>query len=380
MVSKNKKTIALCMIVKDEAHVILRALDSVKAYVDYYCICDTGSTDNTIELVQNYLKEHNLEGKVHKHKWVDFSHNRNLSIEACEGICEYQMTLDADEVIIERDSMQKPLFDKKVMELEDLTGDLIHIHAFLTNTDYMRTQIWRDSKGFRWVGVCHEYLHSPQNHTNQTLKFAANYPRQEGARSQNPDKFLNDAKLFEKALKTDPKNSRSWFYLGQSYADGHKPIKAIDAMKEVIACTKWDEEKFMATLRIARYKQRLGGGISSDVVAWLLKAFNLRPTRLEPLYDLIRNYRISNQWVLGEMLCDRALTISYPPRDILFVERSLYTWSLLDEASIIYYYTGRYEESYDLCLRLLDSPDTPKSEFLRIETNRDFSKNKILSY
>ena len=181
-------------------------------------------------------------------------------------------------------------------------------------------------------------------------------------------------------LKTDPKNSRSWFYLGQSYADGHKPIKAIDAMKEVIACTKWDEEKFMATLRIARYKQRLGGGISSDVVAWLLKAFNLRPTRLEPLYDLIRNYRISNQWVLGEMLCDRALTISYPPRDILFVERSLYTWSLLDEASIIYYYTGRYEESYDLCLRLLDSPDTPKSEFPRIKTNRDFSKNKILSY
>ena len=40
-----KPTITLCMIVKDETHVIERCLRSVAPFVDRYDITDTGSTD-----------------------------------------------------------------------------------------------------------------------------------------------------------------------------------------------------------------------------------------------------------------------------------------------------------------------------------------------
>ena len=40
------------MIVKNESRVILRLLESVRLIVDSYCICDTGSTDNTIEIIK----------------------------------------------------------------------------------------------------------------------------------------------------------------------------------------------------------------------------------------------------------------------------------------------------------------------------------------
>ena len=40
-----RATIALVMIVKDEAHVVTEAFDSVLEFIDTWCIVDTGSTD-----------------------------------------------------------------------------------------------------------------------------------------------------------------------------------------------------------------------------------------------------------------------------------------------------------------------------------------------
>ena len=52
---KNMKTINLCMIVKDEAHVIERCFDSVRPLIDEILIVDTGSTDDTVSVINNYL-------------------------------------------------------------------------------------------------------------------------------------------------------------------------------------------------------------------------------------------------------------------------------------------------------------------------------------
>lgn len=44
--------IGLCIIVKNESEVIERCLRSSLQYMDTYCIVDTGSTDNTIEIIK----------------------------------------------------------------------------------------------------------------------------------------------------------------------------------------------------------------------------------------------------------------------------------------------------------------------------------------
>ena len=51
------KTLAACMIVKNEAHCIIRCLESIKPYINYWVICDTGSTDGTQNVIKEYLKE-----------------------------------------------------------------------------------------------------------------------------------------------------------------------------------------------------------------------------------------------------------------------------------------------------------------------------------
>ena len=60
-------TICLNMIVKDEAHVIRRCLDSVRPLIDTWCILDTGSSDGSQELIRQHLRD--LPGQLRQSAW-----------------------------------------------------------------------------------------------------------------------------------------------------------------------------------------------------------------------------------------------------------------------------------------------------------------------
>ena len=42
---------------KNEEHVIIDTLNSVYKHIDYWVICDTGSTDNTCKLIIDFFTE-----------------------------------------------------------------------------------------------------------------------------------------------------------------------------------------------------------------------------------------------------------------------------------------------------------------------------------
>jgi glycosyltransferase involved in cell wall biosynthesis len=88
-------TLCLNMIVKNESVIIKRLLDSVINIIDTYCICDTGSTDNTIEIISQYFTEKNIKGKIVQEPFKNFEYNRNFALEACKGLSDYILLLDA---------------------------------------------------------------------------------------------------------------------------------------------------------------------------------------------------------------------------------------------------------------------------------------------
>ena len=74
------KTIGLCMIVKNEAHVIERCLESVKRLLDYVLIVDTGSDDGTPQVIYNWLNSNNIKGEVVIEPWKNFAYNRTFAL------------------------------------------------------------------------------------------------------------------------------------------------------------------------------------------------------------------------------------------------------------------------------------------------------------
>ena len=64
LTEKKAPTICLNMIVKNESKIIFRLLETVLPIIDTYCICDTGSTDMTKELIKEFFDVRCIEGKV----------------------------------------------------------------------------------------------------------------------------------------------------------------------------------------------------------------------------------------------------------------------------------------------------------------------------
>ena len=69
--------LVLILMVKNESKILQRCLEAVEGIVDAFCICDTGSTDNTCEIARSFLETH--KGCLTETVWKDFGHNRTLS-------------------------------------------------------------------------------------------------------------------------------------------------------------------------------------------------------------------------------------------------------------------------------------------------------------
>ena len=141
------KTICLCMIVKNESKIIERAINSVKHLIDYWVIVDTGSSDNTKDLIYSALN--GIPGELHDREWINFGHNRTESMHLSKDKSDYILLLDADETLIDEG------FNK-----DSLTEDS-YLIRFVGDNDYAKEKIVKSGLDWKWVGVTHEYLDSP---------------------------------------------------------------------------------------------------------------------------------------------------------------------------------------------------------------------------
>ena len=151
--------ICLNMIVKNESQVIIRLLSSVITIIDTYCICDTGSTDNTIELIKNFFEEHDIEGKIIQEPFKDFGYNRSFALKAAAGMSDYAILLDADMIL------EIKQFDKSILS----QADAFCLLQGSVDVYYQNMRIVRNNNTFTYLGVTHEYVSTPPDNHNVNI-------------------------------------------------------------------------------------------------------------------------------------------------------------------------------------------------------------------
>src|SRR5512144_2185854 len=92
-----RPTICLNMIVKNEAPVIRRCLDSVRRFIDCWVIVDTGSTDGTQDIIRECFAD--IPGELHERPWRDFAHNRTEALALARPHGDYVLIIDADDAL-----------------------------------------------------------------------------------------------------------------------------------------------------------------------------------------------------------------------------------------------------------------------------------------
>jgi glycosyltransferase involved in cell wall biosynthesis len=365
-----KKTICLNMIVKNENKIIKRCLDSVKNWIDYWVIVDTGSTDGTQETIREYMQ--NIPGELHEYPWVDFAHNRNQALAIAKNKADYLLFIDADEQLIFSPDFKMTDLDK------DCYFFLIHQ---LDEINYFRESLIRSSLHWKWNGPVHEMLSCPEETTYEMLRGVTNLSiTEDGHRFQNPNKYLEDAAVLEKALLTEPENSRYIFYTALSYGNARHYEEALKWHKKRTAIEDSEQEVFYSLLSIGKIQENLPTD-PEEFIRSYTTAYLYRPSRAEPLYFLANYYIRTGNHLLGYLTSKMGLTI-LPTTDIIFVQHAVYDTGLLLQFADCAYALKKYDETFEAYQKLLQnqklSEEMHKLIYKNLEILKSAKKNQIL--
>lgn len=360
------KKICLNMIVKNEAHIIRETFDNILKYVpiDYWVISDTGSTDNTKELITTYFKEKNIDGELVEHGWQDFGYNRTKALETAYNKSDYLFIFDADDKIT--GNLKLPFV---------LNENMYHLQFGETFT-YLRPLLINNRKHWEYKGVLHEFLSSMENINTATIITGEYYVESGrfGNRSKNPTKYFDDAVILENAFEKEKTGGdigmacRYAFYCAQSYKDCQMIDKSIEWYKKCIELPNWVQEKYYSSFIIGSILVQKND--TDEALHYFYKTVEYDVERIEGVVAAMEILLKKGHHLLVNGLYHRFKNYNnIPGKDKLFVFQNLYRGKIEYFNSISASYVNDKESGYLCCKKILVNNLLPDGELLQTVKN-----------
>jgi hypothetical protein len=280
------------MIVKNESNIIANTLEKLcgKIHFDYWIICDTGSTDNTPQIITDFFHKKGIKGELFYDEWVNFAHNRTLALQRAFKKTQLLLVFDADDEIVGNITMPtEVLFDQYHLKFGSSQG-----------TVYTRVLLINNYKKFEYLSVIHEFISCKEEPTTASTINGDYYvvSGRTGSRSLDPNKYLKDALILEKAYteakeKNDNLFHRYAYYCANSYKDYGNFEDAIKWYKITLSHpNQWNQEKYTSCLYIYDCYKSLNQEFNGYF--YLVKSFAYDTERVECLYHLLVHYCCEN--------------------------------------------------------------------------------------
>lgn len=329
----NKKLkVAVYAISKNEEKQVKRWYESMKEADSIY-VLDTGSTDNTV----NLLKSLGVNVSVETISPWRFDVARNKSLELVPEDVDVCVCTDLDEVF---ESGWRSKIDasfknanrlryKYNWSLDDQNRPIV---------SFMYEKI-HDRKHYKWIYPVHEILECSLDeekvNTDETIVLN-HYPDKSKSRSQ----YLN---LLELSHKENPDDDRTLHYLGREYMYYGRWNEAIDTLiKHTKIESAWYLERAASMRFISRCYQHLGR--DDEALIWLNKAILTSPSAREPYVELafLKFKQKKYMDVITTLL--KAKLIS--KNELLYINEPFCFDSTIDDLlSISYYNLGLKDEA-----------------------------------
>ena len=386
----------LTQIMKNESHVAHRMLDSIKSIVDGIVVIDTGSTDDSINVVKKWGQDNSIETHVFERPFDNFENSRNESFKRArelflnknDGHTYYNFWLDFDEVIELDSTFNKEKIDK----------DLYMFNTFIGSMAYTRNELCRLDKPFRFYGVCHEFIVCDDKNITSGLLQGLKVKVQMDGGSWKGDisaKYLSHAHMLEKYVNDTKRQDPRWiFYVAQSYHDSacvpdnkdendERLRRSMKFYKERVSRPDgYPEEIFYAQYRIGTIMRAMEEPWNLALNE-LLKAYSFDPLRGEPIKAIIDYYLAVGEWHNAYLFSSFGKKNfhgknPYPSR-LLFVDETLYEWKFLEAHSAACFYTQKIDEARQTYFEMVKiSKEKPQyftqDDLNKIQMNAQFFK------
>lgn len=340
--------LCLNMIVRDEAEVIVDTLDHIIAHfpIASWVIHDTGSNDDTPNLIRKYFENLKLPGKLIQCEWKSFGENRQWALETARGHGNYVLFFDADNRI---------------------EGDVPKItptaHSFTLNMRrsgvvYPVKAVVRNDGSYVWRGVIHEALYYRGKEPEVTRHLDGDYvivSQSIGARSKDAGTYYRDATILSRAIETISDEDRDLlprytFYCANSWRDAQCPREAAHWYRRRIALAGWVDEVYCSWLGLGIELEK--SGEDPAALDAYMSGHNVSPDRAECLYHAARLLRRRGNHCMALIFAAAGRTIKVPSTERLFVWRDIYQYWMDFEYLMCLVHLGRLKEGNEAIERM----------------------------
>jgi len=359
--------IAAAIMLKNEQDTIIKTLNSIIPYMDTVFIHDTGSTDNTLELIEKWRNDNDKNVFVHKSPFVDFGYSRTELLDFCYNHTKsplYLLLLDSnDEFVCKDTETYKEFVDFIIINYpkNKILGFSVPYHLGLgpsnesSQVSYMNAiRIICNDGSWKYKGKVHEFIYS-SNEKNASRIFLDNtnnyqvmfngclklddrirlYQDRTNDIHKSRNRWKNDAIVLQKEIDDSSENydARTVFYLAQSYAcigDYENSIKYYKIRSTMDGEGFW-EELYQSFYAIAAYYKYINKSYG-DIIYAYMKAYQSDTHHIEPIIRICEICISVNQFTFAKILLDSIINKPIPNRS-LNIETTDYTinrYKLLD--------------------------------------------------
>lgn len=369
--------VCLVMIVRDEERVLKRCLDSVWPFVDAYCILDTGSVDGTQAVVDEVARANPKPGCFVRGRWRGYAESRSEVLALARVSvpeCTWHLMMDAD------DTFHAPT-GSFLRLTEGVSTYLVAVYFNkFGGVQTTRHQLFASGMPWRYAGVVHEHATLPDDllpTSIQKIMDPAVYivGRTEGFRSQNPNKYADDALALAKHLQEHPNDTRAQFYYAQSLRDAGDTPGAVKAYTDFVSAGKgWPEERYVSCMFLVDMAPEHLVPFSPDRLRWAWEAASLSPRRVEVALCILFGARMRGAafmtkevYALGLLAWTHGAGTCEP--DFVFGVPEVFAWRFADELSVHASFHGFRKFARALMVKVLDCPTLPPAARERVTAN-----------
>ncbi len=324
--------VSACLIIRNENgnERLLNCLRSVRPHVEEICVVDTGSTDGTWELLQDYCRREGLVDRLSQFlecneepsntsPIADFSMAREESFKLATQ--PWTLWLDGDDVLINALNLNKVCEQFNHLEnvLVMFPYEYSHDHHGNCTCRHYRERLIKGVKNGHWMGPVHEvWVPGPNFHIVPSCDDVVWYHKRDGKVDTVSNRNL---RILEKWIRVNDGpnvDARMLYYLALEYGQTGNLAKSIEFHMRYVEKSGWDDEKCLSMLDLAKHHQTLGN--YERAVEWASHALLIKENWREPRFSLARSYYYlaqrggPNAWVDWQRCVNHALQgLNLPP-------------------------------------------------------------------